>query len=297
MSKPSSQFAFEVGKSLKELSTFGVGGSARLFTAVSKIEEMQSLMHYCSTQNLPFLVIGKGSNCLFDDEGFDGLVIHNKISFCQWEGGIVHVGAGYSFSLLGVQSARQGWSGLEFASGIPGSIGGAVFMNAGANGTETADSLLEVSYVDVHGKLEILPRDELVFSYRHSCFQKRKGAIVSAKFRLQPSTEARTKQLGIVEYRMETQPYSDKSAGCVFRNPPAHSAGALIQQCGLKGLKIGGAEVSTLHANFIVNKGGATSKDILTLSERVAKEVKEKTGVELEMEIRLISTKEGDVPR
>ncbi len=290
------EFSFEVDKSLKELSTFGVGGNARLFTTVNKVDEMQSLMRYCSSQNLPFIVIGKGSNCLFDDRGFDGLVILNKISFCVWEGSVVHAGAGYSFSLLGVQTARLGFSGLEFASGIPGSVGGAVFMNAGASGAETANCLAEVSFVDAEGHLEVLPRDELFFSYRSSSFQKRKGAIVSAKFQLSPCGEARSKQLGIVDYRTRTQPYSDKSAGCVFRNPAGHSAGALIEQCGLKGMKVGGAEVSTLHANFIVNKGGATSQDILALSEIVAKGVKEKMGVDLEMEIRAISS-EDNVPR
>ncbi|MES2121497.1 MAG: UDP-N-acetylmuramate dehydrogenase [Chlamydiota bacterium] len=296
MSQHHSEFSFEVDKPLKELSTFGVGGNARVFTAVSKVEEMQSLIRYCTAQKLPFIVIGKGSNCLFDDRGFDGLVILNKISFCVWEGSVVHVGAGYSFSLLGVQTARLGFSGLEFASGIPGSVGGAVFMNAGASGAETANCLAEVSFVDADGYLEMLPRDQISFSYRTSCFQKKKGAIVSAKFQLQPCGEARSKQLGIVDYRTRTQPYSDKSAGCVFRNPPGQSAGALIEQCGLKGVKVGGAEVSILHANFIVNKGGATSQDILALSEIIAKRVKETTGVDLEMEIRPISV-EDDVPR
>jgi UDP-N-acetylmuramate dehydrogenase len=234
------------------------------------------------------LVVGKGSNCLFDDRGFDGVVILNKIVFCQWEWPIVHVGAGYSFSLLGTQSARKGWAGLEFASGIPGSVGGAVYMNAGASGTETCEALIEVSFVNEQGDLEILKRDQIGFSYRFSIFQKRKGAIASAKFLLTASEEARKKQLGIIDYRTRTQPYSDKSAGCVFRNPESHSAGALIQQCGLKGKRIGGAEVSTMHANFIVNKDNATSQDVLALAEEVKKTVKEKTGVELEMEVRYI---------
>ncbi len=234
------------------------------------------------------MILGKGSNCLFDDRGFDGLVILNKIAFCEFEGPLVHVGAGYSFSLLGTQTARKGWSGLEFASGIPGSVGGAVYMNAGASGAEVCNPLVEVTYVSELGEIQTLARDQIDFSYRFSAFQNRKGAIASAKFLLQPSEEARTKQLGIIDYRTRTQPYGDKSAGCVFRNPQPHSAGALIQQSGLKGKRIGGAEVSTLHANFIVNKDNATSQDILELAAYVKEAVKEKTGVDLEMEIRCI---------
>ena len=279
---------FEVDKPLSQLSTFGIGGPARFFSEVQKIDELQTLLKYCHAQKLPFFVVGKGSNCLFDDKGFDGLVILNKITFCGFEWPIIHVGAGYSFSLLGTQSARKGWAGLEFASGIPGSVGGAIYMNAGANGAETCETLLEVAFVNEMGECEVLKRDQIAFSYRFSAFQQRKGVIASAKFLLRPSEEARKKQLGIIDYRTRTQPYSDPSAGCVFRNPESHSAGALIQQCGLKGKRIGGAEVSGLHANFIVNKGGATSQDVLELAEEVKKTVKEKTGIDLEMEVRYV---------
>lgn len=297
MSQPYRARQFEVDKPLSQLSTFGIGGPARFFAEVQKVEELQSLIQYCNSQKLPFLIVGKGSNSLFDDRGFDGLVILNKIAFCQFDWPIVHAGAGYSFSLLGTQTARKGWSGLEFASGIPGSVGGAVYMNAGASGTETCETLIEATFVNEKAEIEVLRRDQIAFSYRHSSFQKRKGAIVSAKFLLQPLEEARKKQLGIIDYRTRTQPYGDKSAGCVFRNPEAHSAGALIQQSGLKGKRIGGAEVSTRHANFIINKAGATAKDILELADHVKKIVKEKTGVDLEMEIRCIPYRlEDNVP-
>ncbi len=280
---------FDLDKPLSQLSTFGIGGPARFFTEVNQVEQLQALLHHCQDEQLPFLVIGKGSNCLFDDRGFDGLVILNKIAFCNWNFPIVHVGAGYSFSLLGTQTARKGFAGLEFASGIPGSVGGAVYMNAGANGAETCDTLMEVEFINQQGQLETLTRDQIDFSYRFSSFQTRKGAIASAKFRLQMCEEARKKQLGIIDYRTKTQPYSDKSAGCVFRNPKPHSAGALIEQCGLKGKHIGGAEVSILHGNFIVNKGGASARDIFELAELVKTTVKEKMGIDLELEIRCIS--------
>lgn len=288
MTQPFRASQFEVDKPLSQLSTFGVGGLARFFIEIQKPEELPGLLKYCHSQKLPFFIVGKGSNCLFDDRGFDGLVILNKIAFCMFEWPVIHVGAGYSFSLLGTQSARKGWAGLEFASGIPGSVGGAIYMNAGASGVETCEALIEVTFVSEQGEFEILKRNQIAFAYRFSTFQKRKGIITSAKFLLHPSEEARKKQLGIIDYRTRTQPYSDKSAGCVFRNPASHSAGALIQQCGLKGKRIGGAEVSTMHANFIVNKGGATSKDILELAREVQRTVKEKTGIELEMEIRYV---------
>lgn len=279
---------FEVEKPLSQFSTFGIGGPARLFIEIQTIEEMQSLLAYCHTEHLPYIVIGKGSNCLFHDKGFDGLVILNKIAFCHFDWPVVHVGAGYSFSLLGTQTARQGWAGLEFASGIPGSVGGAIYMNAGASGVETFEIVREVSFVDERGVLKVLQKDEIDFSYRFSSFQHKKGSIVSAKFQLLPFEDARKKQLSIIDYRTRTQPYGDKSIGCVFRNPKPESAGALIEQAGLKGTKLGGAEVSTVHANFIVNKGAAKASDVLDLANLIRSTIKEKTGVDLEMEIRCI---------
>src|SRR5580692_4745818 len=145
---------------LASYSTFRIGGPARLLTPVHTLEELQACIAYCLSNQLRYLVIGKGSNCLFDDQGFDGLVILNKIAFCHFEWPLVHVGAGYSFSLLGVQTARKGWSGLEFASGIPGSVGGAIYMNAGANGMETKDALVEVQFLDENNCVHTLTRDQ-----------------------------------------------------------------------------------------------------------------------------------------
>jgi UDP-N-acetylmuramate dehydrogenase len=281
---------FEEGRLLSDLTTFGIGGPAQYFIEVTTIERMQEAMKYCHEHQLRYLVLGKGSNILFQDGGFNGLVILNKIHFCQQNEGTFYVGAGYSFSLLGSQTARKGWAGLEFASGIPGSVGGAVYMNAGANGGETFHHLTEVTYVDPKGELKILPKTALTWGYRASWFQQNPGAIAAAKFHLEPSTEARQKQLKIIDYRTKTQPYGDMSAGCVFRNAPNSSAGALIEQSGLKGFSIGGAEVSTLHANFIVNRQNATAEDVINLAAHVKKVVHEKTGHDLEMEIRVIPT-------
>ncbi len=276
------------GKLLKDFSTFGIGGPAKAFAEAKTIEEMQALILFAKKEKMAYLVIGKGSNALFDDCGFEGLVILNKILFCSFEQTIVSVGAGYSFALLGVQSARQGLSGLEFASGIPAAVGGAIYMNAGANGGQTSDALTEVVYITHEGEKQILQAKDLCFSYRSSPFQGKGGAIVAATFTLKPSPEARKKQIEIVQYRTKTQPYGEMSCGCVFRNPQTHSAGHLIEQAGLKDFQIGGARVSSLHANFIVNTGEAKASDVLELASHIQTVVAEKTGVTLEMELCVI---------
>ena len=281
---------FSQNKLLKEVSTFGIGGPARYYFEAKTIEAMQWAIKQSIELHLPYFILGKGSNCLFDDKGFEGLVIHNKIDFLNHpEPHLFHVGAGYSFSLIGIQTARQGWSGLEFASGIPGSVGGAVFMNAGANGRETCESLVAVDYISEKGELEYLNKNDLAFAYRTSPFQKMKGAIVGATFSLTPSEDARKKQIEITKNRIKSQPYNDKSAGCVFRNPDCNFAGALIEQSQLKGTSIGGAKVSELHANFIINTGDASSQDVLDLIQTVKQKVKTHTGKDLESEIRFIS--------
>ncbi len=276
---------FQKNKSLAEFSTFGIGGAARFFTEIETIEDLQEVLQYCHQHKLPFHILGKGSNSLFHDEGFDGLVILNKIQFCEMTGAEIYVGAGYSFSLLGIKTARKGLSGLEFASGIPASVGGAIFMNAGAGGPETCDVLHEVTFIDEKGDKTIFVREDLDFSYRYSSFHKMRGAIAAARFVLTPSATARQKQLEIVAYRTKTQPYNEHSCGCIFRNPEGKSAGALIEKCGLKNAQIGGAKVSSLHANFIINTALASSKDVLDLAKYVKKSVKEQTGIELEMEL------------
>lgn len=279
---------FQSGKLLKNYTTIQIGGPAHEFIAVDSIEEMREVLRYCFINKKEFFILGKGSNCLFHEDGFKGLIILNKIGFCFFEQEVVSVGAGYSFSYLGAQTAKKGLSGLEFASGIPGSVGGAIYMNAGASSSETANCLQEVTFIDQRGEVEVLSRDQIEFSYRFSSFQKRKGAIVAAKFRLIKTEDAKQKQLNLINYRIKTQPYKDLSAGCIFRNPDKISAGALIEKCGLKGVRIGDAEVSLMHANFIINKKEATANQVYALANLIQKTVKEKEGVELKMEILFI---------
>lgn len=225
------------------------------------------------------------------------MVILNKIdSIHHSPEGLFQVGSGFSFALLGSRTAREGWSGLEFASGIPGTVGGAVFMNAGANGRETAAPLQDVLYMDASGNEQIYSKPSLLFSYRSSPFQKMQGAILSASFLLHKCSKAKEMQREIVDYRMKTQPYRDKSAGCAFVNPGSQPAGQLIDRCGLKGFAIGEVEVSSLHANFIVNKGKGTSHDVLKLIEEIQKRVYEQTGTQLHMEIRYIPYQESTHP-
>jgi UDP-N-acetylmuramate dehydrogenase len=280
---------FQKDKLLAEISTFGIGGPANYFIEADSIQTMQQALLESKKQNIPYIVIGKGSNCLFSSKGFSGLVILNKINFFNRISPTdFSVGSGYSFSLLGTQTAKLGLSGLEFASGIPGSVGGAVFMNAGANGQETAETLTSVNFLEDTGEIVEISKNDLNFSYRTSVFQEKRGVILSASFVLKPLENARQNQLEIFKYRKKTQPYGEMSAGCIFRNPLNGHASDLIDSSGLKGLQVGSAKVSDLHANFIVNTDNATSDDVLTLIEIIQAKVKEKTGFELHSEVRFI---------
>lgn len=279
----------QTNRSLSEFSTFGIGGPIRYFLEIHSIEEAEAAFHWARVNCIPIMILGKGSNCLFSDSSFDGLALLNKIDFCEIEGCEIYVGSGYSFSLLGVKTARRGLSGLEFASGIPATVGGAIFMNAGANNQEVSEALESVTYLFESGEKKEFKKPDISFSYRTSSFQTMKGCILSARFLLQQNQLARSRQLQIIDYRMKTQPIKDKSAGCVFRNPSKEvSAGALIDRCGLKGLKIGDAEISPMHANYIVNRGGAKATDVLDLIQFVREKVFEQTGIFLETEIKVL---------
>lgn len=281
-------------KLLRDVSTLGIGGPAEYYVEVKTIHEMQQVLAYCHQEGLRTFILGKGSNCLFDSKGIKRVVVHNKIDFCQEpEEGHFHVGAGYSFSLLGTKTAKMGYSGLEFAAGIPASCGGAVFMNAGAQGMQTWSTLRFVEYVSPDGKLHKFSKDELSFGYRQSAFQAMPGAIVSACFVLEKAHEVRKRQLELLDARIQSQPYQDKSAGCIFKNPVNDAAGRLIDTCGLKGLQMGGAKVSEMHGNFLVNSQDASSSDFLALIAHVKKVVKEQTGYELHQEVYWITDDES----
>lgn len=274
---------------LAKYSTYDIGGPATYFAEVDSIQSLRKALAFAQTEKLPIVPIGKGSNTLFPDEGVHALVLLVKLEGYQLFPTYVEVGAGYSFSRLGAKTARAGYTGLEFASGIPGTVGGAVFMNAGACGREVKDCVTSVTTIDCSGKEITYRREDLTFSYRTSPFQKKNEIIIAATFSLSPSETAKKTQASHVTYRMETQPYKAKTIGCTFRNPSASSAGQLIEACGLKGFTIGGAKVSPLHANFIENVGGATAQDVLDLIEHIETTIYKQTGIQLEREIRTIS--------
>jgi UDP-N-acetylmuramate dehydrogenase len=273
---------------LAHFSTLKLGGAAKYLTRVRTVEELQLVLEVTFQQNIPIMVIGKGSNALFDDRGFNGMVILNLIDFFHFEAGHLHVGAGYSFARIGVQTAKSGYKGLEFASGIPATVGGAVYMNAGAGGQETKDTLIQVEWLSLSGAKKVLKKQELTFRYRFSSFQEMEGVIAGARFQLEYNKGARQHQKEHLAYRLKTQPYKESSCGCVFQNPPGDSAGRLIEACGLKGERVGNVEVSLRHANFFVNLGGGSAKEYLELIKRIKEKVHAQTGIELEEEVNVL---------
>ncbi|XP_049403411.1 uncharacterized protein LOC125867034 [Solanum stenotomum] len=285
-------------KLLSDLTTWGIGGPCNYFVQVFDPTQLVSAVRYCNEQSMRFMILGKGSNCLFDDMGFDGCVILNRIEFLEKiESGVYRVGSGYPFNRFGVVSANEGFSGLEFAAGVPGTVGGAAYMNAGANGQETAAAIDSIEIITNEGESRMLKRRELNFGYRLSPFQEMKdlASITAVTFRLNFSKTAREMQQEYLARwfpcrRWRTQPLGQRSAGSVFRNPSSMgvSAAELIEKSGLKGLRVGGAMVSNKHANFFINCGSATSQDMLELIGLVKDEVNQKFGVELKEEILYI---------
>ena len=273
---------------LKNLCTIGIGGNAQFYISVNSQEQLLEAFSFVREQGLSFFVLGKGSNCFFDDRGYVGVIIHNKINFCEFNKNKVKVGAGFSFAGLGKKTAKRNLLGLEYAACIPASVGGAVFMNAGAEKCNVSCVLESIDYITIEGEKKQYLAKDFEFDYRYSFLQKLNGAVISSTFILKHSVEAETRQKEMVLKRQKTQPLKEKNAGCVFRNPPKTFAGELIEKCGLKGKKIGDAEVSNKHANFIVNKENASSQDMLKLIDLVKKEVFQKYKIRLREEIRYV---------
>ena len=274
---------------LAPYSTFKIGGLAKYFVKVNTPLELSKALKYCFENNIKYYFLGKGSNTLFDDRGFNGAVILVTINHFKQQGSRFDVGAGFSFSLLGIKTAKLGFSGLEYASGIPGSLGGAIYMNAGANGQEIAPLVKQVDYVHQNGEIEVLAHKEIKFFYRSSCFHEKKGAIAKAVLELKPSTNARKHQVDLIHQRKLSQPLNEPSCGCIFKNLEGVSIGALMEQMGLKGLSVGGAQVSLKHANFIVNKGLAKAQDVKDLVDKIQKMIYLEKGLILKREVRFVS--------
>ena len=284
--------AFLQHEPLAPHTTFKIGGPARWFCEPDSEVKLREVLQICRENNIRFYLLGKGSNILFADEGFDGAVIHIGAAMAdiRVEGNRICAQAGAKLADVCRTAADAGLSGLEFAYGIPGSIGGAVYMNAGAYGGEMRDVLESASFIAADGCVGLVPAEEMELGYRTSVFSRRSGCIVSAVLHLQKGTpeDIRAQMAEFSRRRAEKQPLNFPSAGSTFKRPEGAFAGALIEQCGLRGYSVGGAAVSEKHCGFVINKGGATCRDVLELTDRIAEIVKEKTGFTLEKEIRVV---------
>ena len=271
--------------------SFGIGGSAALFIEAAP-EGLSQLIKTITAENIPFMALGKGSNMLFSDAPHDMVILHFGRAFSGVEitGNTVTAYAGTPLSNVCTAARDAGLTGLEFAYGIPGSVGGAVYMNAGAYGGEMAQVLKSVKAVDMQGNERIFAADELGLSYRRSVFAENGYIIVSAEMVLEKGDKAEitAKMNELMDRRRDKQPLEYKSAGSTFKRPVGAFAGGLIEQCGLKGYSVGDAQVSTKHAGFVINTGKASFDDVMSVIVHVQDVVKEKTGFELECEVRII---------
>ena len=277
---------------MSKYTTFRAGGAAALLINPESMAELFSAVTILKLAKVPYMIMGNGSNLLFKDEGFDGVVIRigEGLDRVLVEQNVIFAEPGVKLSQLAKIALEHSLTGLEFASGIPGSLGGAVFMNAGAYGGEMKDVVLSTSSLRRNGMMRDRNRDNLGFGYRTSAFQESDEIIIGVKLLLKqgdPRLIQETMQ-ELMAKRNEKQPVNLPSAGSFFKRPEGHFAGKLIEDAGLKGLKVGGARVSPLHAGFVVNEGGATAQDILDLMKIVQETVKEQSGVTLEPEVRII---------
>ncbi|MCR5123516.1 MAG: UDP-N-acetylmuramate dehydrogenase [Ruminococcus sp.] len=280
------------GEPLAGHTTFRIGGACDVMITPDSVESLSRLVLLAREYGVRTLVLGKGSNMLCADEGFRGavLLIGKPLDDISVEGDIIRAGAGAPLILVCLAAFEAGLSGLEFAYGIPGTIGGGVYMNAGAYGGEMKDVLTSVTVIDREGKLHTYGADELDLSYRHSRFCGSDDIIVSAEMRLTrgEKSDIEARMDDFMTRRKDKQPLNFPSAGSTFKRPEGDFAGRLIQESGLRGYTVGGAQVSEKHCGFVVNKGGATCADVMAVIEYVRKTVQEKTGVLLECEVKII---------
>jgi UDP-N-acetylmuramate dehydrogenase len=281
-------------ESLARHTTMRVGGPAALFAVAHNAFELRGLVRFARARTIPFLVIGRGSNLVVADTGFPGLVIQARNEGSRLDGERYHADAGVPMARAATETQQAGLTGLEFGLAIPGTVGGAVWANAGAHGAEIADVLESATLLLADGGEVTLPTEELGFSYRHSRLKDANARgespaeiVLGAVFRLQPADAAEIKARldDIRRWRREHQPLGIPSSGSVFRNPEGDSAGRLIDDLGLKGYRVGGAVVSEKHANFIVNDARGTAADVRAVAEHARAEVLARHGVELAFEV------------
>jgi UDP-N-acetylmuramate dehydrogenase len=278
---------------LAGFTTFRIGGEADYYVEPSDSDDALNIVRYLNKQGVPFYVMGNGSNVLISDEGIRGVVINLEASFnyLRHEESVIIAGSGVKVAKFVDFCIQNGYAGVEMLAGIPATVGGALVMNAGAYGGETSTYVTEVTTI-IDNDIRHLSREESGFMYRNSSL---KGSVIlEAKFALPvgDKTEITKRRKSLLLHRNESQPVEVPNAGCIFKNPGDNKAAILIQECGLKGVSFGGAMVSYKHANFIVNTGKASANDVIELVRIIRRTVKEKTGIELEMEVKLVGFEE-----
>ena len=270
--------------------TFKIGGPADIFVKIETQEELKHTLEIAKKNDIPVTVIGNGSNVLVKDEGIRGIVIKLNIKDIAIEDTMVNAGAGVLLPKLARTAYDNCLTGLEGLAGIPGSFGGAIFMNSGAHGVEISDKLTEITYIDENLEIKTIKKDDAKFSYRKSIFQKKKWIIIGGKLKLEKGNqeEIKEKMLEFLNVRRQNQPLDMPSAGSVFKRGENYISAKLIDECGLKGFSIGDAQVSKKHAGFIVNTGNATAKDVLKLIDYIKEKVSKKYNVNLETEVKIL---------
>jgi UDP-N-acetylmuramate dehydrogenase len=280
--------------SLAPFTSFRVGGPAEWFCTPQTIEQVQAVYQWAIAEGLPVTFLGAGSNLLISDRGLPGLVICSKhLKHHEFDGdtGIMIADAGKPIPRLAWQAAQRGWTGFEWAVGIPGTVGGAVVMNAGAHGGCTADSLTEAHVLTREGHVQVLSNADLQYAYRSSVLQRDPQLVLRAVFQLTPGgnpAEISAQTQAHRDHRLATQPYDWPSCGSVFRNPLPKTAGWLIENSELKGYTLGGAQVSEKHANFILNLGEATASDIYHLIQHVQQTIATRWEIHLHPEVKML---------
>lgn len=285
----------KAGELMKKHTSWRIGGPSEIFVEPSGREDLRLVISYAHKRGVPLTVIGAGTNLLVSDKGIKGIVVkvgRGLDTIITGEDGIV-AEAGAKLARVAAAAWDAGFGGFEFSAGIPGAVGGALVMNAGANGSSIGALVKEVMLLSLDGEFFFRTKEEMNFGYRTSILQQEPSIVVAASFTCsrRDKNEIQKEMEQFLKRRKATQPLCYPSAGSIFKNPPGDSAGRLIEAAGLKGMRKGDAQVSTLHANFIVNLGTATARDVLALIERIRETVFERFGVELRLEVKII----GDV--
>ena len=280
-----------INEPMKRHTSFRAGGNAEWFCIPETAEELKAVLAACKKADMPWYVVGNGSNLLVSDDGFSGVIISTgKFDRLDVDGETVTAGAGVLLSKVAAAAWKAGLTGFEFAAGIPGSVGGAAVMYAGAYGSEMKNVLKNVTVLTAEGDVKKIPAEELELGYRTSCIPKNGWLVLEAEYVLVKGEPDAIKAVmdDLAARRRDKQPLEYPSAGSTFKRPEGYFAGKLIEDAGLKGFSVGGASVSEKHAGFVINKDGASASDIYSLCKKVERKVMETFGVSLEMEVKLL---------